>query len=167
MSIEDIEQAIKALKIGKIVSCPVIPIGIPGIGAGAEDANDTFGTLVELKVPKSGTITSATYWDLDDEKTQVDLLIFKHKITQIADNALWQPADAAMLHFVTQLDFVGYEDHVDSATFELPNIGKGYSAPEGKFWVQAVCRGTPTIAAGSAPRFQFQIFPDDPDWQEN
>lgn len=167
MSLEDIEQAIKDKKISKTVSCPSYPAEIPGItAADALDADDCLGTIITLNVPKSGVIYSATFWDLDDEGTQVDLEIFKHIITQIASDAAWSPSDEDMLHFITELAFFSFSDHINSQTSELTNIGKAYTAPEGKFYIQAVCRGTPTIAAGNMPRIQLQIIPDDPDWQE-
>lgn len=168
MSLEDIEKAIKKLKFNKIVSCPSVPLQIPGITAtNTFSAGDAFGTLMVIEVPKSGEIRSATFWDLDYEKTQIDLEIFKHRITQIASEDPWAPSDIDMLHFVTELSFVSYDDHTNNATFELTNIGKAYTAPEGKFWIQAKCIGTPTIAnLASMPRIQLQIDSDDPDWQE-
>ena len=156
---ETLDQILRVLSSPKIaVNCPANPVEIPGItAANAFDANDCFGTLVELKVPRSGEIRSATFWDLDDENSQVDLLIFGHKIAQTASKDPWSPKDSDMLFFITQLDFVSSEDHDNSRTFELTNIGKAYSVPEGKFWIQAVCRGTPNIAAGQMPKFQLQI----------
>lgn len=150
----------------RVVSCPATPAMIPGIGAGAEDAGDCLGTILQVYVPYSGVLYSATLFDLDDEGSQIDLEIFKHSITQIADNAAWAPSDEDMLKFVTELAFVSFDDHINSQTSELTNIGKAYTAPEGKFYIQAVCRGTPTIAAGASPRIQLQIIPDDPYWAE-
>lgn len=162
--LESIESLVFAPKT--IVSCPATPVEIPGIAAAdAFEANDVFGTLVELDVPKSGVIISATFWDLDDESTQIDLEIFKRKITQTASDAAWAPSDTDLLHFVTELAFVIGDDHINSYTFDLTNIGKAYTAPEGKFWIQAVCRSTPTIAAGSMPRFQLQIQSFDPKFE--
>ncbi len=167
MSIEEIVQEIINKKISKVVSCPIHPVEIPGITASdAFDANDCFGTIVELFVPPSGIIYSATFWDLDDEGTQVDLEIFKYNITQIASDAAWAPTDADILHLITELAFVSFDDHINNQTSEVTNIGKGYTAPEGKFYIQAVCRGTPNIAAANMPRFQLQIIPDDPNWKE-
>lgn len=150
----------------KVVSCPATPIEIQGIGVGAEGANDVMGTITVVEVPTSGIIYSATFFDLDYEKTQVDLEIFNHNIIQVADNGAWSPSDRDILSFVTELAFFSFDDHITNATSELVNIGKAYVAPEGKLYIQAVCRGTPTIAAGSAPRFKLQILSDDPNWQE-
>ena len=150
----------------KVVSCPSSPKEIPGItAADAFDAGDCFGTVVELLVPPSGIIYSATFWDLDAEGTQVDLEIFKHSITSIASDAAWAPSDVDIVKFVTEIAFAGFDNHTNNQTSEVNDIGKAYTAPEGKFYIQAVCRSTPTIAAGAMPRFQLQIIPDDPDWE--
>lgn len=164
--LEEILNAIKGKKLSKIVSCPSEPISIGGIGTGAEGANDCLGTITVVRVPTSGILYSATLWDLDDEGSQVDLEIFKESITQIADNSAWAPSDADMLKFIIELAFVSFDDHANNQTSEITNIGKAYNAPEGRFFIQAVCRGTPTIASGSAPRFQLHIISYDPDWEE-
>jgi|GEM_PF-5869629 len=151
----------------KTVSCPPLPLKITGIGAGAEGTLDCLGDLMQVKVPKSGTILSATYWDLDDEKTQVDLEIFKERITQTGDNNPWAPSDVDLLHFVKELAFFAFDDHINNATSEINNIGKAYTCPQGYFYIQAKLAGTAqTIAAGSEPRYQLQILSDDPNWQE-
>ena len=124
MSIEDIEQAIKDIGATEIVSCPTSPFGIPGIGAGAEGALDAMGTLFEIKVPKHGVIVSATYFDLDDEGTQVNLYLFNEKPTAIADNAPWTCSDSDVVRQVTNLAFSAFNDQIDTQTSEITNIGK-------------------------------------------
>jgi len=150
----------------KTVSCPVRPVAIQGIATGsAYTALDCMGILTEVKVPKSGVILSATFWDLDDEGLQTDLLIFKERITQVADHDKYSPADFDTLDFVTEIAFFAFDDHDTMQLSEVNNIGKAYTAPHGKFWVQAIARGAQDIAAGSEPRFQLQILSDDPDWK--
>ncbi len=168
-NISEIGEVVSAIKykVSKIVSCPRIPLSIPGIvAANALDANDCFGTVFEIFVPHSGIIYSATLWDLDDEGSQVDLEIFKQDITHTASDAVWSPTDTDMLAFVAELAFVSFDDHINSRTSELTNIGKAYTAPSGRFYIQAVTRSTPNIAAGSMPRVQLHILPDDPNWKE-
>ncbi len=146
--------------IGKVVACPANPMEIPGItAADALDANDCMGTLMKVPVPKAGVIYSATFWDMDDEGTEVDLEIFNNAITEIANDAAWAPTDEDLLSFVTELAFAAFDDHGTARTSELTNIGKAYTAPSGFFWIKAVTRSTPTIAAGNMPRFQLQIIP--------
>ncbi|MDD5703879.1 MAG: hypothetical protein PHU23_17735 [Dehalococcoidales bacterium] len=167
MSLEDIEKAIQLIPASKIVSCPIRPVMIPGITAGdAFDANDCFGTIVKLPVPKRGIIYSATFYDIDDEGSQVDLEVFNGSITQIASDAAWAPSTTDILRFVTEIAFFAFDDHINCQTSELLNIGKAYIAPDGVFYIQAVCRGTPTIAAGASPKFKLGILSLDPDFME-
>lgn len=168
MSIEDVEKAVKEIATTQIVSCPLTPVEIPGITAADElDANDAMGTLVTLLVPKRGVIVSATFYDLDYKGTQVDLEIFNHSITQVANDAAWSLGDIDVLSFLTEINFFAFDGHTACYTSEVKNIGKAYTAPEGKFYIQAVTRSTLTIAAGSMPRFQLQIQSFDPDFKES
>lgn len=166
--VASLDLLVTALKEGaRAVSCPVLAIEIPGIAAAdAFDANDCFGTIFQIRVPKQGVIQSATFWDMDDEGSQVDCHIFKHNIAQIASDAAWAPPDSDMLHFVTVLQFATFVDSGGVRTAELVNIGKGYTAPEGLFYIQAVTPSTPNIAAGNMPRVQLQILSGDPDFKE-
>jgi len=161
---ESIEQALKAIRTTSIVSCPIRPIAIPGIGAGAEDALDAMGTLFELRVPKKGILLSATYFDLDDEGTNVYLHLFNHPVTAIADNAAWTCSDTDVLNQIARLTFDTFSDNDVNQMAEIKNIGKGYTAPEGKLWIQAECVSICTIAI--APRVQLQILSYDPDFTE-
>ena len=154
-------------RINRIVSCPPKPVKICGILDGdAFDANDCFGTVTSVDVPKSGIIYSAKFYDLDDEGSQVDLEVFNESIAQIASDAAWAPSDADLLKLVVELSFVAFDDHINNQTSQLTNVGIAYTAPSGVLFVQAVCRGTPTIAAGAMPHFQFGIICTDPTWQE-
>ena len=149
----------------RIYSCPELPIEIPGITpADALDANDCMGVQFPLKVPKRGIIYSATMWDLDDEGLQVDLEIFKEPIVQAANDAAFAPTDQDIMGFVTELNFVAFDDHGSCQTSEIKNIGKAYTAPKGIFWIQAVTRGAHNIAQAAMPRIQLHILPLDPDW---
>jgi len=151
------------LNRNQIFACPLLPIEIPGIVSGdAFDAGDCFGTLLQVKVPKSGIIYSATFFDRDDEGSQVDLEIFNRRIAQAASDAAFAPTDNEILSFVTELAFYNFDDHGASQTSELLNIGKAYTAPDGVFYIQAVCRGTPNIASTSMPFFQLFIMSDEP-----
>ena len=166
-SIADIEQAIISKKYPRVVSCPLEPVMVPGTVADvAIAAGDCLGTIFEIVVPPSGIIYSATLWDLDDEALQIDLEIFKRSITELGDNTVWDCPTEEGLHFITELSFVSFDDHLSLQTSELTNIGKAYTAPEGKFYIQAVGRGASDIALGLAPRVQLQILSDDPNWQE-
>lgn len=160
---ELLEDIKRYLAINRSVnSYPSVPVEIQGIvAADAFDAGDCMGILTKVKVPKSGILYSATFWDMDDEGSEVDLEVFKNEIPQIASDQPWAPTDETMRSFVTHLAFASFIDHGTSRTAELNNIGKAYTAPLGYFWIQAVTPSTPTIAAGNMPRFQLQIIPTD------
>jgi len=148
--------------LSHIVSCPLVPVMIPGItAADALDAGDCMGIQFAVKVPRHGILQSALLLDFDDEGTQIDLELFKQQITQIANDAAWAPSDIDMLQFVTELSFFAFDDHINGQSSELLNIGKAYTAPTGFLWIQAVTRSTPTIAAGASPRIQLHIVSDD------
>jgi hypothetical protein len=69
------------------------------------------------------------------------------------------------MSFITELSFASFDDHINVQTSELTNIGKAFVAAQGKLYIQAVCRGTPNIAAGAIPRLKIQIITDEIDWQ--
>jgi len=142
----------------KVVSCPSSPQIIVGSdSATALESGDTMGNVFQLKVPSSGIIYSATLFDYDDKGIQVDLEIFKDTIADVAVDAAFAPTDTEGLAFLTELNFVAFDDHGLFQTSEIFNIGKAYTAPKGAFYIQAVTRGTPTVTAGSPYRIQLQI----------
>ena len=168
--LEDVYKRLSLLSIGRLVSCPAEPLVIPGVGtaavyAGTAAIPECLGTIAILTVPKSGVIYSATFYDIDDEGSQVDLEIFKRPITQVADNAAWTLSAANNPAFVTEIQFFAFDDQIASQTSEVKNIGKAYNAPNGLFYIQAITRGTPTIAIGAIPRFQLQIQSFDPSFE--
>lgn len=167
-SLNELLEQIKSLTSrGRVVSCPRFPMMIPGIvAADAFDADDCFGTVATIDVPPSGILYSATFFDLDDEGTQVDLEVFKEPIAQVASDAAFAPSDAEILTLVTELNFTTFDDHGGARTSEITNIGKAYTSPNGKLYIQAVTRSISTIAAGNMPHFQLQILSDDPEWIE-
>ncbi len=167
MSLEDIERAISNIRTTQIVTCPRMPAVIVGSdSATALESGDTIGEVFKIKVPKSGIIISATLFDFDDEGTQVDVEIFSAKIADVAVDAAYAPTDAEGLTFITKLGFVSFDDQGSFQTSELPNIGKAYSVPNGVFFIQAVTRATPTIAAGVPHRLQLQILSKDSTFKE-
>ena len=165
-NLETVVETLESIGTTTIVSCPVSPMQIPGIGAGAEGALDALGTQFTLKVPKRGVIVSATYYDPDFEGTQVNLHLFNKKVAAIADNAAWTLSDGDAPYLVKTLEFVSYVTHSDTVyIFDLDSIGKAYTAPSGLFWIQAECIAICTIAV--APLFQLQIQSFDPSFKEN
>ena len=162
-------ETLKRILTTSIVACPITPMRIPGVGVaiygGTAAIPECLGTIAQLRVPKRGIIVSATFFDLDDEGSQVDLEIFKALVTQNADNAAWTLSAANNPFFITEIAFFAFDDQIASQTSEVKNIGKGYTAPDGILYIQAITRATPTIAV--APRFQLQIQSFDPDFEES
>lgn len=167
MATNEILEAIQKLiaQSNRVVDCPETPFEIRGITTGAAyQSGDNMGIITKLEVPKSGVIYSATFWDMDDEGLQYDLVILKHGVVQVADNSPWAPIDQELLGFIAELSFVSFDDHGGARTSSLTNIGQGYVAPEGFLYIQCVVRGAHNIAAGNLPRFQLQILPTELDW---
>jgi hypothetical protein len=131
-NLESVEQAILKWKSQKMVSCPSIPMAIPGSdSATALESGDTIGNCFSLRVPPSGQIVSATLYDFDAEGSQVDVFVFKEKIADVAVDAAYAPTDVEGLTFLTLLSFVSFTDQGAYKTSEINNIGKGYSVPCG------------------------------------
>lgn len=166
--VNELRGVIQTLQEGaRVVSCPVRPITIPGIGTGAiYAADESLGTVFQIKVPKQGVFQSATFFDMDDEGSQVDFAIFKSPITATTDNSAFAPTDADLLEMIALLQFATSNDLGTGRVAELVNIGKAYSTPDGIIYVQAITRSTPTIAAANLPLFQIQILSGDPNFKE-
>lgn len=167
-NLETVVEAVEEIKTTTIVSCPKVPLEIPGIGLNTYTTLDAFGTQMVLSVPKRGVLVSATYFDLDFEGLQVNLHIFNKTFTATAIEATWAPSDADIVKLVDRLAFVSFDSHTNSYTSKLTNIGTAYTAPEGKFWIQAQCVGAQDMASLAVmPRFQLQIQSFDPTFKES
>ena len=166
--LQEILDAIKAIKFNKMVTCPLTyPLTLNGSDAAtALESGDTLGFVTELRVPTSGIIYGATLYDFDDKGIATDLEIFTAPIANVAVDAAFAPTDAEMLNFLTELNFVAFDDQGGSQTSEIFNVGKGYSTPTGVLYLQGVTRGTPTVTAGSPYRVRLYIISDDPNWKE-
>jgi hypothetical protein len=164
---ESVENAVKDIQTTKVVACPLVPALIAGSDtATALESGDTLGLVFPLSVPKSGVIISATLYDFDDKGITTDLMIYSARIADQATDAAYAPTDIEGLNFITCLTFAVPIDHGNFQTFELTNIGKAYSIPQGIFFCQAVTRGTPTVTAGSPYRVKLQIQSFDPSFKE-
>ncbi len=165
---EAIKAAVKAIGTATIVSCPKEPLAVTGVSANTFTAGDAFGLLMKVAVPKRGVIISATFFNRDDENMQYDLEIFRHEPVQIASEDPWVLSVADNPKFVTELAFASNDDHTDTRTSDLTNIGKAYTAPEGYIWIQIVDRGGSDMASESVnPMIQLQIQSFDPDFKES
>ena len=145
---------------------------IPGIATGAAysgsvAAPDAVGSLGSLIVPVSGILQSATYYDKDDEGTQLDIVLFSAAFTVQNDNDAFTIADADLPNKIYELKFTVFNDNVNNQDSSIENIGKAYTvtplAPGSKLgtmYFQAKTSTAPNIAAGSVPVFKLQILPD-------
>lgn len=165
-NLESIEEAVKAIGTTEIVSCPLVPIVIPGVTAAAYTAGDCIGTVFKVKAPKHGVFVSAILFHLSDITTQTDVAIFNHSIASAGDNSAYAPSDDEVINLVGYLAFVSSSDHANSRVFELTNIGKAYSAPEGVLYLQVIDRSSQTLVAANIPKVQVQIQSFDPDFKE-
>ena len=162
--LQEILESLKAIVTtrNRIVTCPIEPVEIPGItAANALEIGDCMGTPFKIQVPKSGIIISSLMLDLDDEGVEINLELFKDDITVIGDDNAWAPTDADLLHFVAEIAFASFDDHINNQTSEVKRIDKAYSIKDGVFTIQAVTRGEPNIAAGSMPKVQLHILSTD------
>ena len=131
-------------------------IAVPNITpANALHADDAMGDLFGIRVPKSGIIQSATFYDVDDEGSQVDLVLTRARFTGAASDAAFSMLDDDLLTVIIQLNFTTFFDMVNGQVSSIENIGKAYRVPPekkgskmGVIYAQAIARGTPNIAAG-------------------
>lgn len=142
---------------GRIVT--VGPLTVPGIGTGAAyAANDQFGSLLLIPVPKRGAIVKAVFHDLDDEGLGKELWLFNSpRITLAADNAAFSLADEDNLGLVDVLTFAVFKDAVNNQLGITADTPLWYAAPEGILWATVKTLGADNIAAGSLPALSFII----------
>lgn len=137
------------------------PITIPGIGAAAIYADlDAFGTKFWVDVPKSGVIQSAIMYDVDDEGITTELWLFNADFTETADNAAFEVSDADLVKSEGVISIATFHNAANNQVGRVDGLAKSYVAPSGRLWIQAVTRGTPTIAAGQSPMIALRIVPD-------
>jgi len=136
---------------------------IPGITTGAAYADgDVIGRQFSIKVPKSGVIQSAVFYDLDDEGIQIDFILHRSQwTTVIADNDPMDLADDDLVKIIDVLEFSTFVDFTNGRISFLNSIGKAYVVGDDNLlWVTARARGIVTIAAGNLPQFQLTILSD-------
>ena len=123
--------------------------------AGAYDAGDAIGTLIEFENAASvykgyGVIRKLTVIDLSKQSAVLDLHLFNQTFTPTADDAVFDPSDADMAHSLGAI-------HVAAADWDNCN-DSGVATVECYFpfvlvadgsslFGQLSCVGTPTFAA--------------------
>lgn len=142
-------------------------IVVPGIGPGvAYVADDTMGT--QFRVPlgtTSGIIQTVLIGDMDKERLGFEILFFREPITQIADNAPFQPSDVDRTKFAGHItvlagDYAGVSGFADNAFATLRNVGFAFVAPAGWLIAQLVTRGAPNYTAATDLSLAFIVLQD-------
>lgn len=135
----------------------------PGIDTSdAYTAGDAVGTQFQIHLPfTQGVLYSATYYDRDDEGTQMDLIISEFEwATKIADDAAMSPVDAELVKIIEVLEFASFEDFANGQISRLRNIGLAFNLDRHELWLQMETQSTPTIAAGSEPQVRLTFMGD-------
>ncbi len=132
-------------------------VEIPGIAtASIYIAEDAFGEDFFIPVPREGTISNVTFYDLDGEGINKELVIATSRFTKTADHDPFAISDIDLLKVIG----IGYISTFSN--FNANQIGLAIPAlsyvtttkVDGKYglWCQMVTKGTDTIAAGSTPQ---------------
>lgn len=138
------------------------PMDIPGIGTGAAYASgDAFGTMFLIPTPRSGTISNVTFYDLDDEGLNKELVIFKDQFEETADNSTFAISDIDLLQ-VIGIAYLSTWSNFGNNQIGLAIPALSYVLPKNKaeqygLWCQVVTRGADNIAAGSIPKISMVV----------
>ena len=133
---------------------------VPGIVTGAAyAASDTFGQLFEIpdvaRVP-GGTfvITTAMFYDYDNEGIAKTLHLFRQPVTVAADNAAWAISDAHAAYLMPggPIKFTSFDTHSNNQTSPAAPALYGVCHPgTASIWGCFQTTGADNIAAGSLP----------------
>ena len=130
------------------------PIVVPGIDPGAHAAGDALGGLMEFLVPEIGRLDSAVFIDVDNEGSEVDLVLFNQPFVATTDNAPFAPTLSDIKNMVGTISFSLFKAFNANQASTPTGIGLNFVAPHGKLFGQNVCRGAPTIAADNPPQIE-------------
>lgn len=131
----------------------VVPFVKPTITAGAYSANDAVGGVMTFPVGngprRSGIIAGATLIDCDAEGAALNLFLFSHNITSVADNAAFDPTDAEMLRCIGVISF-GASDYASAASLSsvahLSGLAIPFVCPWGSLGISNVAASGSLIA---------------------
>ena len=131
----------------RLIATPPVPIS--QIGTGAHVIDDTLGVPFSITVPRRGRIHSLIYYDLDNEKTGVEVWLFNTALTSTI------PADDAEF-IITDVDQLKVEKVVEVSAFNEASSGAvareefnppiPYEAVENKLWGLVRLLAAQTIA---------------------
>ena len=133
------------------------PYQIPDLTlGGAYAANDAFGGMFTIAVPKFGTITDVIFYDRDDEGLNKDLVLFTRSFSPTANDAPIALRDDELKYSIGPISVDSWTDLLDNRLGRV-TPALSYVAPQGKLWGQWVTRGADNIASGSEPLFALVI----------
>lgn len=162
-----IAAAIKPLFLTTRANADTVKVAVPSIGTGAAYANlDQFGGLIEfsnMAREKGGSfvISTARFYDLDYEKLNKVLHLFRAPVTLAADNAAYSVSDADSLQAIGYIQFSHYDDHVNNATFtEQPALYLQCAPGTTSIWGALSTTGADNIAAKSEPYVELLVVRD-------
>ena len=131
---------------------------IPEItAADAFDANDAFGLLAVVPVPKAGAIVNAVFHDPDNEGVNKELWIFRRPIVPTLSDAAFTFTDAENGHVIGVITFSTWKTATSGQIGLTPDLPLWYVAPAGNLYLQIKTIGVDNIAAGSMPSIDLTI----------
>ena len=144
----------------KIDPSPLVEI--PGITtASAYTAEDAFGEDFFIPVPKEGTISNVTFYDLDDEGINKELVIATSRFTKTFDHDPFAISDIDLLKVVGIAYISTFSNfNANQIGLAIPALSYVTSTKfDGKYglWCQMLTKGVDNIAAGSIPRVSLVV----------
>ena len=131
------------LSIGKPISIPYMVI--PGLHiTTAYGSGDALGTKFSIDVPVWGGFREVRLKDLAKQSLQVDFLVFDRDFTGGTDDSAFDMADGD--DPIGVLSVTTFFDQNDNS-YGHKAADLEYYVPDGRLYLQAVIRGTPTLAS--------------------
>jgi hypothetical protein len=126
----------------------------PTISTGIYAAKDAIGGLLTFANAASSSgrpimVSSASLIDKDQERAEIDLVLFKASIGAPTDNAVFDPTDAELIECVgvIQFNIVDYADFSDNCVAVRYGLGLDIDLDGTDLYGALVARSTPTYTA--------------------
>lgn len=121
----------------------------PTISTGIYAAKDAIGGLLTFSSAARATggtifIQSLVVVDKDQERADMELVLFRATFTAPTDNAVFDPTDAELLDCVGVIGVGPWYDFNDNSVASVNNIGLEVSLAGTDLFGALVSRGTPT-----------------------
>ena len=126
----------------------------PTISTGVYAAKDAIGALLTFSNAASGSgrpimVSAAKIIDKDQERAEIDLVLFGASITAPTDNAVFDPTDAELADHVGTIQFnvIDYADFNDNCVAHRSQLGLDILPTGTDLYGVLVARSTPTYTA--------------------